>query len=186
MLETVSSWWNKNGFALLFFLSILFFLICWLFNIKPKKGRAGNLKDYVNDIFNKDDKPKQRKPRNPKKAENRCREIVENIFNKPFPSERPDFLRNPETGKNLECDMMNHDLKLCIERNGEQHYKHVSHFHTPEEFNKQLERDKTKAQLLEKNGYTLMVIPYTVHYDTLDTFIPQMISQNPKYKSYVK
>ncbi len=80
---------------------------------------------------------------------------------------------------------MNQDMKLCIERNGEQHYKHVDHFHTEEQFSKQVQRDKLKASLLQKNGYTLITIPYTVHYDVLDQYIPAILSKNPKYKPYV-
>lgn len=181
MFEILSSWWEKNGFTLLVIGSIIFFLICWVMGWKPKKGRAGSMKDYINDIFAH---PSYKK-RNPKKSEEKCREIVEDIFQKPFPSMRPDFLRNPETGKNLECDLMNTDLKLCIERNGEQHYKHVDHFHTKEQYKKQLDRDRLKETLLKNNGYTLITIPYTIHYDILDQYIPHKLGQNPAYKSYV-
>lgn len=182
MFDFLSTWWEKNGFSILVFGSIIFFLVCWIMGWKPKKGRAGKLKDYISDIF-AESKPK--KKRNPKKTEERCRAIIEDIFQKPFPSQRPDFLRNPETGRNLECDCMNSDMKLCIERNGEQHYKHVSHFQTEDEFSKQLERDKLKEELLKKNGYTLITIPYTIHYDILDKYIPYKLSQNPNYKPYV-
>ena len=35
------------------------------------------------------------------KSEERCREIFEGIFKKPFPSVRPDWLKNPQTKQNL-------------------------------------------------------------------------------------
>lgn len=185
MFETLSSWWNTHGFALLVIGSIIFFIICWLMGWKPKKGRAGKLQDYISDIMSQPKGTATTRKRNPKKTEEKCREIVENIFQKPFPSMRPDFLKNPETGRNLECDLMNPELKLCIERNGEQHYKHVEHFHTIGEYGKQLERDKLKAKLLEKNGYNLISIPYTVHYDVLEQYIPYKLGKDPRYKPYV-
>jgi hypothetical protein len=181
MFELISKWWEKNGFALLVIGSVIFMLVCWMMGWKPKKGRAGKLQDYIGDMFS--DKPKRK--RNPKKTEERCREIVEDIFQRPFPSVRPDFLRNPETGRNMECDLMNQDMKLCIERNGEQHYKHVDHFHTEADFSKQLQRDKLKAALLHRNGYALITIPYTIHYDILDQYIPHVLGKNPLYKPYV-
>lgn len=182
MLEILSKWWERNGFSLLVIGSIVFFLVCWIMGWKPKKGRAGKLQDYISDIFAPD---KISKKRNPKKSEERCREIVEDIFQRPFPSMRPDFLRNPETGRNLECDLMNPELKLCIERNGEQHYRQVDHFHTKEQYHKQLQRDKIKETLLGKNGYTFITIPYTIHYDILDQYIPYKLGKNPLYKPYV-
>ncbi len=183
MFKNISDWWQSNGFAILVVGSIIFMLICWIMGWKPKKGRAGKLQDYIGVILSDSEKPK--KKRNTKKTEDKCRSIVENIFGRPFPSMRPDFLRNHETGRNMECDLMNQDMKLCIERNGEQHYKHVDHFHTEEQFSKQVQRDKLKASLLQKNGYTLITIPYTVHYDVLDQYIPAILSKNPKYKPYV-
>ncbi len=182
MFKRLTEAWNKYGFAGLVVASLLFFILCWFMGWKPKKGRADRVSDYVNYFLGV--KP-ERKKRNPKKTEERCRQIVEDIFQVPFPSKRPDFLRNPETGRNLECDMMNPDLKLCIERNGEQHYKHVEHFHTTEQYAKQLERDRLKQKLLQQNGYTLITIPYYIHYDVLEQHIPQILEAYPRYKPYV-
>jgi hypothetical protein len=150
---------------------------------KTKTGKAGKWSDYMNDVLQGG---KQKKKRNSRKTEDYCRSIVENIFQKPFPSKRPDFLRNPETGKNLECDMMNEDLKICIERQGEQHYKEVSHFHSRDAFVKQQQRDRLKKELLAKNGYLLVEIPYTVHYDVLNQYIPKKLEQYSQCKSFVQ
>lgn len=183
MLRPITVWWEKNGFALLVFGSLTFLLLCWIMGWKPKKGRADKF-NWNLLLGDTSFSPQMKKKRNPKKSEERCREIVEDIFQKPFPSVRPDFLKNPETGRNMECDLMNTELKLCIERNGEQHYKHVDHFHTKEEFSKQCQRDKLKKELLEKNGYKLLTIPYTVHYDVLDKYIVQMLKED--YQPYVE
>lgn len=180
----ISELWEKYGFTILVVGSILFFLISWILGLKPKRGRAGRIRDYIQDILNPEEK-KQHRKRNPKKTENMCRDIVEDIFKKPFPSVRPDFLRNPETNRNMECDMMNSDLKICIEYNGRQHYHQVSHFQNTQDFKKQLERDQLKKKLLEKNGYRLIEIPYTIHQDILHKYIPYKLSQYPEYKPYV-
>jgi len=49
------------------------------------------------------------------KYENECRRILQCLFLKPFPKVRPDFLRNPKTGRNLELDMYNQDIALALE-----------------------------------------------------------------------
>lgn len=131
-----------------------------------------------------------KKKRDPKKTENMCRSILEDITELPFPSRRPDFLNNPKTGRNLECDMMNDDVKICVETNGKQHYKKDSHFHTKStSYDAQRERDTLKKKLLEKNGYTLIEIPYTVHSDTfgqyLCTHLPSYVVNQEKCDKYL-
>jgi len=188
MFDGITKLWDKYGFNTLVVLSILFFVICWIFGWKKDKGgKKIGFKQLVNEYANLQ-MPKNSvvKRRDPKKTENRCREIIEAIFSKPFPSERPDFLQNPDTGKNLECDMMNQHLKLCVEYNGAQHYKQVDHFHKKEDaLAQQKRRDIIKKTLLAKNGFTLIEIPYTVHYDVLEQYICETLSKNPLYKPYV-
>ena len=81
---------------------------------------------------------------------------------------------------------MNPEMKLCIERNGEQHYKQVDHFHSGDDHSAQLRRDQYKKKMLEENGYRLITIPYTIHYDILDQYIPYKLGQIPEYKPYVE
>jgi hypothetical protein len=83
------------------------------------------------------------------------REIKRNI--------RPDFLRNPETGKSLELDCYNPEYKIAVEYNGIQHYKFPSAYHkTEKEFYAQLYRDRLKKKLCEDAGVYLIPIPYWV------------------------
>jgi len=49
------------------------------------------------------------------KTEEKCRNILRKIYGVDFPSARPDFLKNPVSGKNLELDCYNEKLKLALE-----------------------------------------------------------------------
>lgn len=83
------------------------------------------------------------------------REIQRNI--------RPDFLRNPETGKALELDCYDEEYKIAVEYNGIQHYKFPSAYHkTEKEFYDQLYRDRLKKKLCEDAEVYLIPIPYWV------------------------
>lgn len=72
---------------------------------------------------------------------------------------RPDWLSNPNTGQNLELDFYFPDAKIGIEVQGEQHYSFTPAFHkTQDDFYRQLERDKIKRELCNKNGIKLYEI----------------------------
>lgn len=96
------------------------------------------------------------------------RRIFERFFGKPFVRVRPDFLRNPETGKNLELDGYNEELKIAFEYNGIQHYHFPSYFTKNEEdFKKQLRRDKFKLERCNELGIYLIIIPYSVKHENI-------------------
>ena len=95
-------------------------------------------------------------------GEMKCKLYLEKIFNKPFEKIRPDMLKNSVTGKNLELDLYNDELKLAIEYNGEQHYKFCPKIHKNyEHFQTQKYRDEMKKMLCQTNGITLIEVPYT-------------------------
>lgn len=97
------------------------------------------------------------------KGEKECRRILEVHYNLPFPKVRPDFLRNPVTGQNLEIDCFNKQLGLGVEFSGRQHFEFIPYFHTSRKyFQKQLQRDETKARLCRENGVKLIVVPWNV------------------------
>jgi hypothetical protein len=103
--------------------------------------------------------------------EARCRQILEKIFRKEFPKQRPVWLKN-YTGRNLEIDCYNEELNLGLEYHGKQHYIWPnSWMETEEDFKKQQQRDKRKIKLCKEHGIDLIIVPYTVHYDDLYTFI---------------
>jgi len=137
------------------YISLGIFFVMWLFFGSRK--RTGSFWGILQ-------RAETRKPPPPKFAgEEACRQVLESYFRRKFHKERPDFLKNPETGRNLECDMINHELKLVVEYNGAQHYHFTPYFHrTEEEFLKQQKRDQFKYEKLKELGYHLIIVPYTV------------------------
>lgn len=125
---------------------------------------------YIPNIPKKE--PKKKKRKNRSSREQICRDIFEEIFNEKFPTKRPGFLKNPETGRNLELDGFCEPLKLAFEYNGAQHYKFPNTFHrTRFDFDKQVSRDKFKIQRCEEEGVRLISIPYTVPTEKLKPYI---------------
>lgn len=111
---------------------------------------------------------RKKKHRFTKKHEEECRRILQNIFKRPFASIRPKELRYPLTGRNLELDCYNPELRLALEYQGRQHYKYTPVFHKNyEEFVAQINRDQFKKQRCRELGITLIEIPYTVKMEDL-------------------
>jgi len=160
--------WKKHGFEILLILTVVFIFIMALF----RRGRPGTWnKNY---ILPPKLSSSPRKPPQESKGEIECRNVLETYFKKPFPKERPDILRNPVTGgdNNLELDCYNKELKLAVEYNGIQHYKYIPYFHkTRDAFQNQKYRDYMKKQLCEKNGITLIDVPYTVKIPDIKQYI---------------
>lgn len=111
------------------------------------------------------DTPRQRERIQPgsSRKEELCRQIISEIYRKPFVKVRPDFLRNPETGCNLELDCYNQELKIALEYNGAQHYmwpNFTGQSHA--EFVEQVRRDMFKQKRCEEEGIYLIIVPYTI------------------------
>lgn len=109
----------------------------------------------------------------PKLKENRCRQILENIYGKPFPTCHPKWLKNPNSkGGVLELDCYNEELGIALEYDGEQHYHFPNPWHkTKEDFIKNKQRDLFKDEVCEMNGVYLIRVPYTVSYSKLEEYI---------------
>ena len=113
-----------------------------------------------------------------KKFDNRCREIVQNYFGVGFPSVRPEFLKY-KTGKNLELDMYNDDLKLAFEYQGIQHYKYTPMFHKSiNDLYEQQERDKFKFNRCKELGITLIYIYPDIKFEGLENYLISSIKEN--------
>ena len=110
------------------------------------------------------------------KGEKECKKSIEEITRKPFSKHRPSFLRNEITGKNLELDCYNDELKLAIEYNGIQHYEYTPIFHKNKDvFYNTKYRDKMKETLCQQNGIKLIVVPYTVKLQDIKSYIQEKI-----------
>lgn len=116
------------------------------------------------------------------KAEEQCRKVMQKLFGTSFANERPNFLKNPKTGRNLECDMINHNLKLVVEYNGAQHYHFTPYYHkTYQVYLDQVERDQFKHQKLRELGYDLIIVPYTI--TDFEPFLRSELAKIPRLAS---
>ena len=98
------------------------------------------------------------------KGEDLVAEALQNILQAPIKRNiRPNFLRNPETGKNMEIDCFNEEYAVAVEYNGVQHYKFPSVFYrNKEDFYAQVYRDRLKRKLCDENNIYLISVPYWV------------------------
>ncbi len=116
------------------------------------------------------------------KNEEKCREIFQGIFQRPFPKIRPDWLKSPATKKNLEIDGFCPDIEtpigkgLGFEYNGRQHSKYTPYFHRkgPQEFHYQLAKDDWKNAKCKELGIVLINIPHDIS--------PRDLERHIKYK----
>lgn len=163
--------------ARIFIIVVIILIIRWFY--KRKKFSYAGIKKYKNspsliNNFVKHFSRQQQKKRQPRynKTEEQCRQIIEKIYNKPFPSVRPDFLKSPMTKKNLELDCYNCDLKIALEYNGQQHYTYTPHFHkSKKDFYSQVHRDDWKRKKCQTLGIRLIEIPYWITPENLEGYI---------------
>lgn len=85
---------------------------------------------------------------------------------------------------NLSYDFYLPGLNILIEYNGKQHYQIVDFFYNHKNnstynFQQQLERDQRKKEYAEKNGYKLLVIPYT-DFDNIESILEKNILSSQK------
>jgi hypothetical protein len=106
------------------------------------------------------------------KGEVECRKFLETVFQAPFPKARPDFLKNPVTGNNLEIDCFNPTLRLGVEYNGQQHYSYNSFFHRNiDASTNQKYRDEIKRRLCQENDVHLVEVPFTIKLHDIGSFL---------------
>lgn len=108
-----------------------------------------------------------------------CRKIFEDIFQQKFPSIRPDFLKNPVTGYNLELDGYCEKLKLAFEYDGGQHSKYTPVFHkSVKDFSYQVVKDDFKTKKCKEQGITLIRIPHHIHRTKLRDYILRVLRES--------
>lgn len=112
-------------------------------------------------------------------------DMLERMFPKHrFEKVRPDFLRYPPTGHNLELDAYCADLNVAVEYNGRQHYQYVKFFHgsNPTKFEQQKARDQFKNDRCRELGITLITVPYTVARDSIYTYMYKKMVESGNQK----
>lgn len=113
------------------------------------------------------------------KREGICARAIEELMGAPFPSVFPDWLRNDRTGRKLEIDCYNDDLKIGVEHHGHQHFEFPNAFHkTREEFEALVYRDNLKQKLCEEHGVYLIVVPYKVPENQIKDYIEYYLPHN--------
>ena len=182
MIEKISNLWNNYGWEIMVGTSLIIIVIIFVFFRRSKTNSKSffnttlplfrnNLKSksYVKDDIKSDCNKESA-------GEIICRKTFEKIFNKPFKKCRPDFLKNPITGINLELDMYNNDLRLACEYNGCQHYKFVKFFHNNmDNFRNMQYRDYLKKKMCVDSKINLIEVPYTVQNDRIEKYIIEKV-----------
>ncbi len=174
-----NKFWKANKWVLAISISIVVLFFCWLF--KPDvSGEETNYTGLSNlSLDTTVVKPKRKICK--KKNELECKRIIEGIFDKPFISIRPDWLKYPKTKRNLEIDMYNEELNIGLEYDGKQHRTYSIFFHRKyEDFVKQQERDEWKNQRCKELGITLIRVPDTVKFKDLEIYIKDQLIINGK------
>ncbi|MFX1297544.1 MAG: hypothetical protein ACFFD2_22165, partial [Promethearchaeota archaeon] len=104
-------------------------------------------------------------------AERTCRQFFEKLFNEKFKKTYPNWLKSP-TGNLMHLDGYNSKLKVAFEYQGFQHYIYSPYLHkTIERFKKDQKYDKLKEELCQKQGISLIKVPYTVKIKDMENFI---------------
>jgi hypothetical protein len=104
-------------------------------------------------------------------------ELVRATLQEAFPNHKFIRTRKPEWLCGLELDGYNEELKLAFEYNGIQHYNNVDYHHgSVEKLEKQKENDMLKAEYCRMQEVHLMVVPYTVKFKNIRSFVREYIT----------
>lgn len=166
-----SSWWQKNKFKCIVFFCLFCILALYGYNRYYKKEGSWSLEyEY------KKTEPKKITYVSQSKGELECRRILEKLFKRAFPSLRPAFLMNVVTGKPLEIDCCNLELRLGVEYNGKQHYQYTPGMHRNfEAFRLQQYRDEMKMKLCRENRFNLITVPYTIPIKSIENYLIEQL-----------
>ena len=109
------------------------------------------------------------------------RHTLEILFGVPFKKHRPDWLRNTVTGRLMELDGLNPELRLAFEYQGPQHYRVLLPFKMDAgRLESSQRRDEQKRLLCAAHGISLLEIPYSVESEELPEWISNTIKSMPK------
>lgn len=113
-------------------------------------------------------------------GEKLTRRALEQLYGKKFDKIRPDWFKNPKTGRPLELDGYCPELKMAFEYHGVQHREFPNGFHkTEQEFYDQVARDIYKAQRCEKLGIYLIITDYKIAHNDIFEEVKKL---TPEYR----
>lgn len=158
--------WKKHQFKIIFIASLILLFICWYID----DDDPGSYSLYYHYI--PIDPPKKKIERGTSRGEKECRRILEEYFQRPFAKARPHFLTNKITGKPLELDCYNDELRIACEYNGKQHYEFVKAFHNNRDsFRNQQYRDMMKQEMCLQHNITLITVPYNIPHEQIKDYL---------------
>lgn len=117
--------------------------------------------------------------RNRSKPESICKKTLQKIYGVKFSTVRPKWLRNPLTNRPMELDCYNDECKVAVEYNGVQHYKWPNFTRqTKQQWLDQVERDRLKVDICDKNDVYLITVPYNIPHDLIPDYINYYLPHN--------
>lgn len=169
---------QNKMFITLFWIAAVTLGIVFIWNLlSGEKGTYTDHTPMMLDLLKKDIKPKK-KISFESKGEIECRRAIEHLTGKQFPKQRPNFMLNDVSGHNLELDCYNHEMKIAVEYNGSQHYNYTPYFHTSKDAFYNLKyRDDIKKRLCEQNNVLLIIVPYTVKHEDIESYINDRLNE---------
>jgi len=105
-----------------------------------------------------------------------CKSYLEKKYGKTFTSARPQWLVDDVTGERFELELYNEELGIaCC-------YHDISHYEFPsskitelKEFRALVYKDSLKKKLCADNGVKLIIVPYTVKYETIPNYVMERL-----------
>ena len=115
-----------------------------------------------------------------------CQAFEEHLGRRVLVNIRPQYLKNPKTGRCLEYDCYDPISRTALEYNGIQHYNYPNPYHkTYEDFSSQLERDRLKESLSEKEKIKFHSIPYWIDCPKRSNTREDRLLKLKKHLSYI-
>ncbi len=133
------------------------------------------------------EQPQFNVPYKSKGEEYTCRAASEIFQSQVIYGYRPNELKNPNTGYNLEIDCWIPEYNIGIEYDGSQHRQWVSKFQpTYTDFQRQVDNDRIKDQLCAKCGIKLLRIPDIVDMYKQTPTGPKLVRKRTPMERYTR